>query len=37
MIIDGTPKDNGWKYCPDCGAKMEGKKATEPTYMTFQQ
>lgn len=22
MIIDGTPKDNGWKYCPHCGAKM---------------
>lgn len=23
MIIDGTPKDNGWKYCPHCGVKME--------------
>ena len=23
MIIDGTPKENGWKYCPHCGAKME--------------
>ena len=23
MIISGTPKDNGWKYCPHCGAKMD--------------
>ena len=23
MIISGTPKENGWKYCPHCGAKME--------------
>ena len=23
MIIDGTPKENGWAYCPHCGAKME--------------
>lgn len=23
MIIDGTPKENGWKYCPHCGAKMD--------------
>lgn len=22
-LIDGTPKDNGYKYCPSCGAKME--------------
>lgn len=21
--IDGTPFDNGMKYCPNCGAKME--------------
>lgn len=19
---DGNPKSNGWKYCPNCGAKM---------------
>lgn len=27
IIIEGTPKENGWKYCPNCGAKMdeEGK------------
>lgn len=23
MIIDGTPKENGWAYCPNCGAKMD--------------
>ena len=23
MIIDGTPKDNYWNYCPHCGAKMD--------------
>ena len=22
MIIDNTPFANGWKYCPNCGAKM---------------
>ena len=22
MIIDGTPKENGWAYCPHCGARM---------------
>ena len=23
MLIDGTPKENGWNYCPHCGAKMD--------------
>ena len=23
MLIEGTPKENGWKYCPNCGAKMD--------------
>lgn len=23
IIISGTPKENEWKYCPHCGAKME--------------
>lgn len=22
MIIDGTPKENGWAYCPHCGEVM---------------
>ena len=26
MLIEGTPKDNGWKYCPNCGAKMDEEK-----------
>ena len=24
-LIDGTPQENGMKYCPSCGAKMEGE------------
>lgn len=23
-LIEGTPKQNGMNYCPNCGAKMEG-------------
>lgn len=23
MLIDGTPKENGWAYCPKCGSKMD--------------
>ena len=22
-FIEGTPEDNGFKYCPECGAKMK--------------
>ena len=22
-LIEGTPKDNGYNYCPSCGTKME--------------
>lgn len=23
-LIDGTPEENGMRYCPNCGAKMDG-------------
>ena len=23
--IDGTPQDNNMRFCPECGAKMEGE------------
>lgn len=26
VTIDGTPQENGMKYCPHCGAKMEGEE-----------
>ena len=25
IIIDGTPHDNSWFFCPHCGAKLEGR------------
>lgn len=24
VLIDGTPKDNGYHFCPNCGADMRG-------------
>lgn len=24
VCIDGTPAENGMRYCPNCGAKMDG-------------
>lgn len=24
VLIEGTPRDNGYYYCPNCGAKMDG-------------
>ena len=23
MVISGTPKENGWGFCPHCGARMD--------------
>ena len=25
FLEDGTPEENGMKYCPNCGAKMDGE------------
>lgn len=24
VLVEGTPKQNLWNYCPACGAKMDG-------------
>ena len=26
ILIDGTPQDNAYNYCPNCGTRMENKK-----------
>ena len=25
VLVEGTPKENLWHYCPNCGAKMESE------------
>lgn len=27
VLVEGTPKQNLWNYCPNCGAKMNEKEA----------
>lgn len=27
VLVEGTPKENLWHYCPNCGAKMDEKEA----------
>ena len=29
-LIDGTPKDNGMNFCPNCGADMRGGNHENP-------
>ena len=24
VLVEGTPKENLWHYCPNCGSKMDG-------------
>lgn len=26
VLVEGTPKENLWHYCPNCGAKMDEKE-----------
>ena len=27
VLVEGTPKENLWHYCPNCGANMDEKEA----------
>ena len=29
VMYDGTPMENGYKYCPQCGAKMEAAQTDD--------
>lgn len=35
MLIEGTPKDNGYKYCPNCGAKLEEDAENKDIYEDY--
>lgn len=28
-LNDGTPEENGMKFCPSCGAKMDGERSDD--------
>lgn len=29
ILLEGTPNENGWHYCPNCGADMRERKDNE--------